>query len=135
MQAIRSATLLKRHSDTWVSLWNFANFWEHLFFTEHLRWLLERACEGTSLVKILQSCHFNIFGINHRCFRKMPIKKKNEYPRLLKRLSFLLFQIIIKAIIKTWKNHVHLWNFILDYTWFIKIIFPWVSFINLLPKI
>ena len=32
----------------------------------------------TSLVKILQSCHFNIFGINHRCFRKMPNKNDNE---------------------------------------------------------
>ena len=41
-------------------------------------------------VKILQSCHFNICGINHRCFRKMPIKKNNEEPWLLKRLSFLL---------------------------------------------
>ena len=35
----------------------------------------ERICEGTSLVKIFQSCHFNTFGINHRCLRKMPIKK------------------------------------------------------------
>ena len=34
--------------------------------------------EGTSLIKILQFCHFNIFGINHRCSRKMPIKKINE---------------------------------------------------------
>ena len=34
--------------------------------------------EGTSLVKISQSCHFNIFGISHRCLRKMPIKKNNE---------------------------------------------------------
>ena len=49
------------------------------FFTEQLRWLiLEGFCEGTSLVKILQFCHFNIFGINNRCFRKMPIKKNNE---------------------------------------------------------
>ena len=37
-----------------------------------------RVCEETSLVKILQSSHFNIFGINHRCFRKIPIKKNNE---------------------------------------------------------
>ena len=35
-------------------------------------------CEGTSLVKILQSCHFNVFGINHRYLGKMPIKKYNE---------------------------------------------------------
>ena len=62
--------------------------------TEYLRWLLlEGVCEGTSLVRILQSCYFNIFEINHRCFRKMPIKKNNEYSRLLKRLSFLLFLI------------------------------------------
>ena len=39
-------------------------------------------------VKILQSCHFNICGINHRCFRKMPFKKNNEEPWLL--WSFLL---------------------------------------------
>ena len=37
-----------------------------------------RVCEETSLVKILQSCHCNIFGINHRCFRKIPIKINNE---------------------------------------------------------
>ena len=62
------------------------------FSTEHLWWLvLEGVCEGTNLVKILQSCHFNIFGIKHWCFRKMPIKKNNEQPRLLKRLSLLLF--------------------------------------------
>ena len=49
------------------------------FFTEHLRWLvLERVCEGTSLLKVLQSYHFNIFEINHKCFRKMRIKKNNE---------------------------------------------------------
>ena len=35
-------------------------------------------CEGTSLVKILHSCRFNIFGINCRCLRQMPIKKKNN---------------------------------------------------------
>ena len=46
------------------------------FFTEHLRWLILKGfCKGTSLVKILQFCHFNIFGINHRCFRKIPLRK------------------------------------------------------------
>ena len=54
-------------------------------------------CEGTSLVKILLSCHFNIFGINPRCLRKMPIKKNNEQTRLLKRLLFLLFCFVIKT--------------------------------------
>ena len=48
------------------------------FFMEHLRLLLEGVCKGTSLVKILQFCYFNIFGINYRCFRKMTIKKNNE---------------------------------------------------------
>ena len=49
------------------------------FFTEHLWWLLlEGVCERTRLVKILQFCHFNIFEINHRCFRKMSIQKNNE---------------------------------------------------------
>ena len=57
----------------------FRKFLRTPFFTEHLWWLLlEGVCKGTSLVKILQSCHFNIFGINHRCFRKMLIKKNNE---------------------------------------------------------
>ena len=49
------------------------------FFTEHLQRLsLEGVCEGTSFVKILQSCHFNILGINHGGFRKTRIKKNSE---------------------------------------------------------
>ena len=57
----------------------FHKFLRASFFTEHLRWLLlEGVFKGTSLVKILQCCHFNIFGINHRCFRKIPIKKNIE---------------------------------------------------------
>ena len=69
----------KTDSNTDAFPWNFVNF-KNIFFTEHLRWLiLERFCEGASLVKVLHFCHFNIFGINHRCFRKMPIKKNNEY--------------------------------------------------------
>ena len=36
---------------------------------------LEGVCEGTNLAKIFQSCHFNIFGINHRCLRKTPYRK------------------------------------------------------------
>ena len=44
--------------------------------------------EGTSLVKILQSSDFNIFEINHGLFRKMPIKKNNDKPQLLKRYLF-----------------------------------------------
>ena len=84
---------------------NFHKFLKTPFFTEHLRWLLlKRVCEGTSLVKILQSCHFNIFGINHRWFRKMPIKKNNEQPRLLKRLSFLLFPFSLPPMIY-WKQN------------------------------
>ena len=58
---------------------------------------LEGVCEGNSLVKILLPCHFNIFGINPRCLRKMPIKKNNEQTRLLKRLLFLLFCFVIKT--------------------------------------
>ena len=55
---------------------NFRKFLKTTFFTEHLRWLLlKRVCEGTSLVKILQSYHLHIFGINRRWFKKMPIKK------------------------------------------------------------
>ena len=50
-----------------------------IFFTEHLRWLLlEGFCEGTSLVKILEFYHFNIFVINRRFSRKIPIKENNE---------------------------------------------------------
>ena len=68
-----------------------SQIFKNIFFTEHLQWLLlERVCEETSLVKILQSCHFNVFVINHRCFRRMLIKENNEQPRLLKRLSLLL---------------------------------------------
>ena len=33
-----------------------------------------RVCEETILVKILQFC----LGINHRCFRKIHVKKNNE---------------------------------------------------------
>ena len=52
-----------------------SQIFQNNFFTEHLRWLLlEGVYERTSLVKILQFCHFNIFGI----FRKMPIKINNE---------------------------------------------------------
>ena len=49
-------------------------------FRKFLKTLLpfKRVCEGASLVKILQSYYFNIFGINRRWFRKMPIKKNNE---------------------------------------------------------
>ena len=56
--------------------------WEilkNIFFTEHLWWLLlEGVCEEASLVKIVQSSHFNIFGISHTCFfrKKMPILGK-----------------------------------------------------------
>ena len=50
----------------------FCKFFRISFFTEHLRWLLLKGfCEGASLVKILEFCHFDIFGINHRCFRKI----------------------------------------------------------------
>ena len=49
------------------------------FFTKNFWWLiLEGVGEGTSLVKILQYCRFNIFGINRRCFIKMLITKNNE---------------------------------------------------------
>ena len=57
----------------------FCKFLRIFFFTEHFWWLLlEGFCEGTRLVKILHFYHFNISGINHRCFRKMPVKKNNE---------------------------------------------------------
>ena len=38
----------------------------------------ESVCEEISLVKILQSCYFNLFGTNHRCLRKMLLKKNIE---------------------------------------------------------
>ena len=37
-----------------------------------------------SLVKILKSSHCNIFGINWRCSKKIPIKKNNEWQWLWK---------------------------------------------------
>ena len=40
LEVWRSAVLLKRDSNTGVFLWNMRNFEEHLFFTEHSRWLL-----------------------------------------------------------------------------------------------
>ena len=68
----------KRKSSTCFPA-KFRKFLRTHFFIGHLRWLLlEEVSEGTSLVKILQLCHFNIFGINRRCFRKMPIKNNNE---------------------------------------------------------
>ena len=52
-------TLLKRDFKTSVSC-EFLQMFKSIFFTEHLQWLLlKRVCEGTSLVKILQSCNFN----------------------------------------------------------------------------
>ena len=57
-----------------------------------------KGSEGTSLVKILQSYHFNIFGINHRCFSKMAIKQSNEEAGLLKRLSLFLLFVFSLAI-------------------------------------
>ena len=54
----------------------FRKFLRTPFSTERLWWLLlEGVCKETSLVKIMQSCHFNIFGINHGCFRKMSLRK------------------------------------------------------------
>ena len=38
----------------------------------------EGVCKRTNLVKFLQFCHANIFGISQGCLRKMPIKKNNE---------------------------------------------------------
>ena len=87
--------LYLKETPTQVFSCEILQIFKNTFFTEHLWWLLlEGVCEGTSLVKILQSCHFNIFGMNHRCFRKRPIKKNNELPRLLKRLSFLLLELV-----------------------------------------
>ena len=46
--AWRSATLLKRHSNTGVFLWILGNFWEHLFL-----WNTSGGCFWTSLNKIV----------------------------------------------------------------------------------
>ena len=87
----------------WCFPVRFCKFFRRSFFTGHLRWLLLKGfCEGASLVKILEFCHFDIFGINNRCFRKIdmplkkPIKKNSEYPRLLKGLLFFL--LIVKFV-------------------------------------
>ena len=81
----------------------FCKFFRISFFTEHLRWLLlKEFCEGASLVKTLEFCHFDIFGsITDASERSMmplkkPIKKNSEYPRLLKGLSFFL--LIVKFV-------------------------------------
>ena len=68
----------------------------NFLFTEHLRWLLlEGVCEGTSLVKILHSCHFNIFGIIHKCFRNMPIKKKKRITAIVETSIISLDEIVL----------------------------------------
>ena len=36
-----------------------------------------RESEGTSIARILQSCHFNICGINHRCFREIIMNNRD----------------------------------------------------------
>ena len=82
LQTFRPATLLKGGLQHRCFAVKFHKFLRALFFREHLQWLfLEGLCKGTSLAKILQSCHFNIFEINHRCFRKMTIKKNGHLGR------------------------------------------------------
>ena len=45
----------------------FSQIFKNIFFTEYLRWLpLKRVCEAKSLVKILHSSNFSIFGINDK---------------------------------------------------------------------
>ena len=45
-----------------MELQEISEIFKNTFFIKHLQWLpLDGFCEGTSLVKILQSCHLNIF--------------------------------------------------------------------------
>ena len=65
--ALRTATLLKK-TPAPVKLLRTS------FITKYFRWmLLDGVSEGANLVKILEDFRFNIFGINHRCFRKILI--------------------------------------------------------------
>ena len=76
---LKACNFIKKRLQYKCFLMKFRKFLRTPFSTEHLWWqFLEGVCKGTSLVKILHSCHFDIFGINYRCFRKMPIKKNNE---------------------------------------------------------
>ena len=95
----------------------FRKFLRTPFFIEHIRCLLlEGVCEGTSFVKILQSCHFNIFGIT--CFREMSIKGtvmqtgkalKNDRLRVSK---------------ASWKFRIPtIYNFAVIYEW--NLLFSW----------
>ena len=51
IQALRPANLLKRDSNTVIFLWNWQDFQEHFFFTEHLRWLVFKTSNSNKLFK------------------------------------------------------------------------------------
>ena len=51
LQALRPANLLKRDSNRVIFLWNWQDFQEHFFFTEHLRWLVVKTSNSNKLFK------------------------------------------------------------------------------------
>ena len=78
------------------------------FSTEHFQWLLlEGFCEGTSLVKILQSFHFNLYGINHaKASEIRPLRKiiNNRDCWNVYRFScfILIFYVVLCRLILVW---------------------------------
>ena len=61
LQALRTATLLERDSNTGFLPWNLRNFYEHFCFTKHLQWLL-LTVSGFQLATLLKLTH------QQRCF-------------------------------------------------------------------
>ena len=50
-------------------LWNLLNFWEHLFFTEHLQWLLQRL-SGRLMLCDMSRLRHRYFPVNFAKFLK-----------------------------------------------------------------
>ena len=88
----------KTDSNTDVFPWNFVKFLKYLFFRTPPVVDSRRVLWMSYLAKVLQFCHFNIFGINNRCLRKMPIKKNYESLWLLKHLLFFLLLLKVPPL-------------------------------------
>ena len=64
---LKDCNFIKKDSST-------CETFKNIFITKYFWWLLlDGVSEGANLVKILQDFRFNIFGANHRCFRKILI--------------------------------------------------------------
>ena len=90
----------KTDSNNDVFPWNFVKFLKYLSYRTPPVVDSRRVLWRSYLVKVLQFCHFNIFGINNRCLRKMPIKKNYESLWLLKHLLFFLLLLKVPPLQK-----------------------------------